>query len=220
MRNNRIEAVLFDCDGVLVDSREANVATYRNVLRHAGYPAPADEDILACFHMTGHDTVERLTGTRQTDEVERVLGLLRSPELRTPELIKAAEGAEEVLARLAGRYTLGMVTSRGKLGVADVFRVTDFEHYFETVVRHGEYRFAKPHPEPLLLAAERLGISATAAVYVGDSHTDIEAAGAAGMASIHLATLTHPAADMGISHITELPRAIHYLEGRNAHSYF
>lgn len=46
-----IKAIIFDVDGVLVDSREANVAFYQSLLQKAGYPKPSPEAIQACFHL-------------------------------------------------------------------------------------------------------------------------------------------------------------------------
>ena len=90
-----------------------------------------------------------------------------------------------MLARLKdeGRR-LGIVTAKRRITVDLAFNVVPLRHLFDTVVGGDETERHKPDPEPLLLAAERMGVRPEDAAYVGDSPFDIRAAKAAGMRSV------------------------------------
>ena len=83
--------------------------------------------------------------------------------------------------------------------------------YFRSIITFDDYTHPKPNPEPLLLAVERLNVRPAAAVYVGDSISDILAAAAAGMKGIHLSDIPSPQADVGIQTIADLPAAVSQL---------
>jgi len=92
---------------------------------------------------------------------------------------------EDVLLRLheEGRK-LGIVTAKRRSTVELAFDRVPLGHLFEVVVGGDETERHKPDPEPLLLAAERMGVRPEDAAYVGDSPFDIRAAKAAGMRSV------------------------------------
>jgi pyrophosphatase PpaX len=79
---------------------------------------------------------------------------------------------------------LGIVTAKRRATVALAFDVLPLGHLFETVVGGDETKRHKPDPEPLLLAAERMGVDPEDCAYVGDSPFDIRAAKAAGMFAV------------------------------------
>jgi len=76
------------------------------------------------------------------------------------------------------------VTAKRRATVELAFNVLPIEHLFETVVGGDETAKHKPDPEPLLLAAHRLGVAPQDCAYVGDSPFDIRAAKAAPMYSV------------------------------------
>ena len=79
---------------------------------------------------------------------------------------------------------LGIVTAKRRSTVELAFARVPLAHLFEAVVGGDETERHKPHPEPLLLAAERMGADPAETAYVGDSPFDIRAAKAAGMHAI------------------------------------
>jgi pyrophosphatase PpaX len=92
---------------------------------------------------------------------------------------------EDVLVRLReeGRR-LGVVTAKRRATVELAFDRVPLGHLFETIVGGDETERHKPDPEPLLLAAKRLGADPAATAYVGDSPFDVRAAKAADMFSV------------------------------------
>src|SRR5206468_4253653 len=79
---------------------------------------------------------------------------------------------------------LGIVTAKRRATVDLAFNVLPLRHLFDTVVGGDETERHKPNPEPLLLAAERMGVAPDTCAYVGDSPFDIRAAKAARMYAI------------------------------------
>ena len=186
-----LKAVIFDIDGVLVDSKEANIDLFKKLLVKAGYPEPAREEILTCFHMPAWQTIEKLTRQNDPVETERIWKMIKDPDLRNADLYEFPKELDETLQALHQHHRLAIVTGRVRYGVDEIFEAVPIEHLFDVVIAFEDYDNPKPHPEPLLTALKRLRIDAAEAVYIGDSNSDIEAAQSAGIRSIHLSLSPH-----------------------------
>ncbi len=117
-----IKAVIFDVDGVLVDSGAANVAFYRKLLVRAGYPEPSDKQVNSVFHLPLVGAVQELIGKGPLEEAEmdRIWELVRLPDSYDLSLLKLPPKLKEVLDELHIAYRLAVVTSRIKSGTDDV----------------------------------------------------------------------------------------------------
>ena len=205
-----VKAVIFDIDGVLVDSRRANIELYKHILGRAGYRIPSDEEILACFHLPLKQSIVKLAGVDE-DKAEQLFAFAKAERPDMSQFFTFPEKLREVLESLHTKYKLAVVTGRIRIGIEEVFGKAEIGHLFDVAIAFEDYENPKPHPEPLLIALERLGVSADEAMYIGDSDTDIEAARAANMRSIHLSRTPHPDATAVISEFHELLEAIHSL---------
>jgi HAD superfamily hydrolase (TIGR01549 family) len=110
------------------------------------------------------------------------------------------------------QYRLGIATNRIKSGLDHIIKKAGVEGLFDEIVAFGDYDNPKPDPEPLLKAARLLKVSPHQAIYIGDSPTDIEAAKAAGMKSIHMSQYKHSDADAGIMSFYEVNSAVAKLD--------
>lgn len=81
---------------------------------------------------------------------------------------------------------LALVTNKPTPFVAPILASLDIAKYFTVVIGGDDVKNKKPHPEPLLLVAEKLGLAPADLLFVGDSRNDIQAAKAAGCSSIGL----------------------------------
>lgn len=205
---NKIKAIIFDVDGVLIDSKEANIQLFTSLLEKAGYDRPTKKEILACFHLSLWHSLEKLLKTKDTKEIQRVWDLAIESTANTTHLFKFPKNLKSTLNKLHSEYRLAVVTSRVRTGLERVFDDLDIGQLFETYVTYGDYKHPKPNPEPLLVAMERLGLKPREAVYVGDSITDIEASRAAGMRIIHITNTRHKDADVSIGSLDELPSVL------------
>jgi HAD superfamily hydrolase (TIGR01509 family) len=175
-----LRAVLFDWDGTLVDSAAKSYRCY--VRAFAAYGIDYDR---ATFERTYSPDWYRTyadIGLPREAWAEADARWLECYETEPSELLP---GAREALARLAERgYVQGLVSSGDPLRVRREIVALGVASFFATVVCGGETRERKPHPEPLLVALDRLGIAPRQAAYVGDSPEDVMMARAAGAFAI------------------------------------
>lgn len=172
--------IIFDCDGVLFDSAPANIAYYNAVLERLGRP-PLDEAWGRRAHF--------LSSRQLYDAMFGVDSELGAEALRVGrevdygpfyELMRPMPELDRVLPQLAAHCRLAMATNRGGTaqGVVRHFRL---DRWLTLAVGANDVPRAKPHPDMLLHCLEHFRLPPTAAVYVGDSETDHQAALAAGI---------------------------------------
>jgi pyrophosphatase PpaX len=178
----RFPVVLFDLDGTVVDSGAIILASMRHATREVLGREIADAELMQAVGGPGLEAQMAVFAPERVDELVRVYRAHNEP--LHDELV-ACDGMEDVLVRLheEGRR-LGVVTAKRRATVELAFARVAVGHLFETVVGGDETEKHKPDPEPLLLAARRLGVAPQDCAYVGDSPFDIRAAKAAPMYSV------------------------------------
>ena len=174
--------VLFDLDGTVVDSGAIILASMRHATREV---LGRDFDDAELMQAVGGPGLEAQFAVFAPDRVDELVRVYRAHNEPLHDDLEACAGMEDVLVRLHkhGRR-LGVVTAKRRSTVELAFASVPLGHLFETVVGGDETEKHKPDPEPLLLAAERMGVAPTDCAYVGDSPFDIRAAKAAGMYAI------------------------------------
>lgn len=180
-----IKAVIFDIDGVLLDSFEANFKFIGDIIHKFGYPKPSKESYRELFHHTTKHVIKILTN-RNEEGVNEISEFAKRREIPYPhDLLVERENLIETLEILSKSYILGVVTSRQKVNLFENPILKKFMNYFKIVVGFEDTEKHKPDPEPLLLAVQKLDLKPEECVYVGDvEHHDIKAAKAALMKSI------------------------------------
>ncbi|MCL5113837.1 MAG: HAD family hydrolase [Patescibacteria group bacterium] len=176
-----IKAVLFDIDGVLLDSEESNREFLRRVIGRFGYKAPTREEYRKAFHLNLRDTIRVLTGEQDEKKIEQMWSYGAVLPDYPDDLLRIPEGLSETIKQLKEKYKLGIATNRLKIGVEEFFNFSGLKKYFDTIVFSEDYSRPKPDPECLFLALLRLKVKPEEAVYVGDAETDMLAAEKAGI---------------------------------------
>lgn len=178
---NGIRGIIFDCDGVLFESRKANLAYYNAVLSYFDEP-PVEESDHARAHLchtaASPQVFAQLLGA---ERVTRALSFASELDYRqfipymTPE-----PGMTEAVAQLAELLPLAVATNRGSSmsGIIDHFGLQGF---FQTVVTSRDVPRPKPAPDMLFEAAKRLQCEPCELLFIGDSELDQTAAREAGM---------------------------------------
>lgn len=181
MRDFRCDAILFDLDGVLVDSTEVVVRTWRNWAGSRGLDPPS---ILQVAH--GRRTAEtirlvapHLDADSEAEDLERVAE-------RDLDGVLEIENARELLASLPPE-SWAVVTSGTRALATRRIEYTELP-LPEVFVTAEDVTNGKPHPEAYLRGAELLGVKPEACVVVEDAPSGIRAAVAAGMRVIAVAT--------------------------------
>lgn len=180
-------AVLFDLDGTLVDSAP-DLANSANALREAAGLAPLPYEALRPWVGTGaRGMIGRALGVQPGDVSfeARKDAFLAHYEAHLLDRTRPFPGVEALLAALAAQgRPWGIVTNKHTRYARPICEGTPLLQGAGTWVAGDTTPYAKPHPAPLLEAAQRLGMRAEDCIYVGDDERDIDAARAAGMAGV------------------------------------
>ncbi|GAA1239393.1 HAD family hydrolase [Pseudonocardia alaniniphila] len=200
MAGGGVEAVVFDLDGVLVDSEELWDEVRRAMADAAGRPWPAD----ATRAMQGMSTAEwsaYLTETvgvpgRPEEVATTVIDRMAARYGARPPLLP---GAGEVVRRLGSRWPLGLASSSPRRLIDAVLESADFRNSFRVTVSTEEVGSGKPSPAVYQEAVRRLGVSAARAVAVEDSSNGLRSAAAAGLGLIAVPNVAFPPDDNALA---------------------
>ncbi len=179
---NGYKAVIYDCDGVIFDSLEANFAFYGKVLDRFGKPPLErnDPEAMRLVHTySSRDVLARLfAGDANYEAALAFAGSIDYRELLS--YMRMEEGFRETLEALRGDVQLAICTNRATSMelVLEHFGLAD---YFGCVMTASRVTNPKPHPEPLLKILDHFAIFPGEALFVGDSELDLLASGAAGV---------------------------------------
>jgi HAD superfamily hydrolase (TIGR01509 family) len=191
-----VDAVIFDLDGVLIDSESVWDAARRSVVADNG----GTWTETATRAMQGMSSSEwsrylhdELGVSLDPDEISRqvVERMLAAYEREVPLL----PGAVEAVTRLAGRWPLGLASSSNRPVIDAVLESAGLTGCFSATVSGDEVARGKPSPDVYLAAAGKLGVDAARAAAVEDSSNGLRAGAAAGMLVIAVPNREFPPAD-------------------------
>src|SRR5215208_4777879 len=208
-----IRAVIFDMDGVLLDSEAAWNAAREAYTRDSGgtWRDSAQKDMMG------------MSSTEWSRYMHEELGVPADPEQISSDVVDRMlagyherlpliDGAVEAVERMAQRYEmLGLASSANRPLIDLALRESGLERYFGATVSSEEVERGKPAPDVYLEAARRLGIGPAESIAVEDSHNGILSAHDAGMYVIAIPNRAFPpgndalaAADQVLDSIEEL----------------
>jgi phosphoglycolate phosphatase len=171
--------IIFDCDGVMFDSRQANVNFYNNILSHFGLPPLTEKDIEFVHMHTAIESVDYIfRGTSYGSRAQEY-----RVELDYVPFIKdmvMEPGLKETLTILKPKYGLAVATNRSNT-IEKVLVMNGLSHYFDIVVSSLDVENPKPHPEPIFKILNFFRIESQECVYVGDSEIDFTVCKASGV---------------------------------------
>ncbi len=177
-----IEAILWDNDGVLVDTEPLFLRANREQLALRGVELSREQFIELSLRQGR--SVFALAEDRGAS-AEEVAQMKRERDLRyegfLADGVDVLSGVRETLEMLHGRLPMAIVTSAPSRHFQVVHDRTGLLPYFEFALTPEEYDRHKPHPEPYLRAAERLGLPPEVCLVVEDTERGLRAAVAAGM---------------------------------------
>ena len=175
-------AIIFDCDGVMFDSRQANVNFYNHILSHFGLPPLTENDIEFVHMHTAIESVEYIfRGTPYGSQAQKYrLELDYVPFIKD---MIMEPGLKETLNFLKPHYGLAVATNRSNT-IGKVLELYELSHYFDIVVSSLDVKNPKPHPESIVKILDFFGIQPEECVYIGDSKVDFELCHAAGVSFI------------------------------------
>ena len=192
------KAILFDLDGTLIDTTELILYCFNHAWQTVCGRTHLAEVYIATMGIPLKDAMRRLLAIddgfrpEEIDEVraagfvESLVREYRSCNARNHDrLARPFPGMSLVVATLRERgYALGVVTSKSRQFAERGLRLCGLWEFMNVFISMDDTLRHKPHPEPLLLALERLQVDPQQAAYVGDSRHDMQAGRAAGVRTV------------------------------------
>jgi HAD superfamily hydrolase (TIGR01509 family) len=185
------EAVIFDWDGTLADTRQVVVSSFQQALRENRVQI-GDEFIERRIGIGSEETfreILRTSGTRINEALVKSLVQKKiQTEIDLSSKVKPFEGAAEILESLRGNVKLALASMNNRDVINYLLSALNVRKFFDTVLTGDEVQHAKPDPEIFLKCALKLGSSAAKCAVVEDSIFGVKAAKAAKMGCIAVLT--------------------------------
>jgi HAD superfamily hydrolase (TIGR01509 family) len=195
-----IEAVVFDCDGVLIDSEPVWEEVRREfVARHGGRWRPDTQD-----RLMGMSTAEWSAylsddlGVGMSPE-EVAAAIIKAMAARYAEHLPLMPGAVHAVRALAGRWPLGLASSAPQSLIEVVLDAAGLRESFRVALSSERVARGKPAPDIYLAVSERLGVPPGGCTAIEDSSNGLRSAAAAGMTVIAVPHPKYPPAPDALS---------------------
>jgi HAD superfamily hydrolase (TIGR01509 family) len=209
-----VEAVVFDLDGVLIQSEEVWDQVRETFVRERGgrYDAEIQRAMMGMSSTEWSRFLHETAGVPDSPEeinqavVDRMLAAYA-------ERLPVIDGAVEAVQRLAAAYSLGVASSSNRPLIDAVLRAAGLTEVFAATVSSEEVAQGKPAPDVYLEAARRLGVEATRCAAVEDSHGGIRSAKAAGMRVIAIPNPSYPPDEESLAQADVVLRSLAELTG-------
>ncbi len=192
---NDFELVLFDLDGVLINSMDAWFTAFNETLEKFGKNRVDRKEFR-----------DRFWGS-EMKEILSELGLdsksfeyCRSKFEENIDLIKIFPNVRNVLDHLEEK--IGLVTSTPTISTSKILQHFNLDNYFDIIIAGDDVEKPKPSPEPVIMACKELEVKPQNAVFIGDNKSDVKAGNKAGCKVIGVGV----SGDEKISHVEELEK--------------
>jgi HAD superfamily hydrolase (TIGR01509 family) len=191
-----IAAVVFDLDGVLLDSEQLWDEVREDLARERGgrWHDEAQADMMGMSSPEWSRYMHDVVGLAEPPE-EINAEVVRRLLVRYRESLPLIGGAVEAVERLASRWPLGVASSSNREVIDAVLEAAGISGKFKATVSSEEVARGKPAPDVYLEAARRLGVDATDCAAIEDSRNGIRSAHAAGMRVLAIPNPHYPPSD-------------------------
>jgi len=188
-------ALLFDMDGVLIDSLDSWWQALNDALRKFNHKEITREEFIATYW--GHDLKANLKRLGLNPEVAPFCNLTYGNHI---DAIRIYPDTQQTLQHLT-TYRKAIITNTPTDCTRQILRRFHIAHYFEEIVTSDDVKKAKPDPEIIFMACTHLGVDPQTVFLIGDTDSDVKAGRAAGCTVVGLRI----PADITIQRLAELP---------------
>jgi len=182
----RIKALCFDVDGTLSDTD--NLYTQKIILFFPRFlfkdPARAARRFIMWIEAPGNALLGLADTLGIDDEMVAIIHWLSLRRRYSPKKILLVPGVDEMLRHLRGRYPMAVVSARDEDGTMAFLEQFDLVKYFDVIVSGLSAKHTKPYPDPILLAARKMGVAPENCLMIGDTTVDIRAGKSAGAQTV------------------------------------
>ena len=185
------EAVIFDWDGTLADTRNAIVVSFQKALKEISLQVP-DEYIERRIGIGASETFREILrgANRKVDEkvVKQLVEQKSKVQIQLANNVELFEGAKELLEALHGKVKVGLASMNSRTVVMHLLKIKNIAECFDVILTVEAVSHSKPDPEIFLKTAEQLETKPRACVVIEDSLFGVKAAKAAAMDCIAVTT--------------------------------
>ena len=212
----QIRAVIFDFDGVIVDSEGAHFIALRDTMAAQGWPLSKLEYCERYLGFSDRDTFEALSADRALSLSPSAIARLTADKARRFEALAETgpvpcPGATECVRGLSQRFPLAIASGAIRREIVAALEGLQLAACFAAIVGADDVAEHKPDPAPYLEAAQRLKVEPASCVAIEDSPWGLDSARGAGMFTIGV-THTYPAdrlsADLVVTSLADVTRAL------------
>jgi phosphoglycolate phosphatase-like HAD superfamily hydrolase len=187
-RRQKVEGVLLDVDGTLIDSNKAHARSWSEALKEFGRDVPP-EQVRPLIGMGGDKLIPLLLGAPADGETGRAFAERRAKIFRecyVPHL-RRTRGAKELIERFRREgFQLIVATSAAESELDTMLRHVGLDDLIEQKTSANDADKSKPDPDIVTAALEKAGLTASAAILLGDTPYDVEAGRRAGVDTVAL----------------------------------
>ena len=181
-----IACLIFDLDGTLVDSSQANVKSYGQAFNELGlvFDAQKYESLFGLRFPEIMDRIAPDTSASQRDDIKKLKAKYYKQNLG---LIQLNADLVELARAAKSHYKIALVTTASKANVRTLLEHFELDGLFDKVIVGEDVKHGKPNPECYLLAARSFGFEPQDCLVFEDSQVGMEAARAAGAKAVKVA---------------------------------
>ena len=179
----KIRCVIYDCDGVLFDSLEANTKLYNDLCTIVGRSLLREEELNYVHTHTVFEALHFIFG-KENDLEKKALEILKQKQVDLKNYVsylKMEPHLLQTLERLKGRGILRAINTNRTTSMKYIMERFDLWPCFEMVVTALDVKNPKPHPESIEKIVKELNLNKEEAVFVGDSDVDQQTAKSSGV---------------------------------------
>jgi pyrophosphatase PpaX len=191
-------AILFDMDGVLVDSLESWWASLNHSLKNFNYKPVTREEFITKYW--GHDLYDNLQTMNIPEKVGHFCNTVYSSHIGNIHIYPETQSTLEKLKS----YRKTIITNTPKDCTVQILKRFEIDNYFEFVLTSDDVSMAKPNPEIVLKSCELLNVKPKNVVLVGDTDSDVQAGHKAGCKVIGI----NVKADHTINNVSEITHIV------------
>tara|TARA_B100000085_G_scaffold180489_1_gene164702 strand:- start:392 stop:1054 length:663 start_codon:yes stop_codon:yes gene_type:complete len=185
-------AILFDCDGTLADTMPAHYRAWLHVTKHHGILFDEDR-----FYALGGRPTRDILATLANEasieiDLDHASEMKETAFLEQVKYVKAIDPVIAALRRAHGHLPVAVVTGGYRDVCEKILLQIGIREFFDCIVASEDTNRHKPHPDPFLEAARRLGVAPEGCLVWEDSDLGIEAARQAGMSWIDVRSFHQP----------------------------
>jgi HAD superfamily hydrolase (TIGR01549 family) len=182
----RIKALCFDVDGTLSDTDNLYAQNISRFFPHFLFKNPdrAAHRFIMWVKAPGNALLELADTIGIDDEMIGIIHWLSRRRRYSPKKFLLVPGVGEMLKQLHGRYPMAVISARDEDGTMAFLKQFDLVKYFDVIITGLSAEHTKPYPDPILLAAQKMGVAPEACLMIGDTTVDIRAGKSAGAQTV------------------------------------